>query len=673
MTCRHVLVVLALIVAGSQLQSRVIGEELFRYSKEADRLFEQGLALVKEERFLASLETFEKILRIAPFHQRVTAAYVMKAKVLLALEENAEAVRVLKEFLSEYNWSTYVPDAQYALGLTYFRVGRYEEAVYALLAGWERLDYSTTSPLAKKIESTLVPLIQKHISFGTIRGRLSGSGHNKEREFLWLMIAEKELARGNVTGAKAAADSLQRFFPDGRYAGRIDIIQSGIVSGSAIRLGALLPLMRQSPPSAAKQVGNEVYEGVVAAVDEHNSDPATVISVTLETRDTERDAIVALKGARDLVAMDDLVAIVGPVFTHTTTAVIGIANMQGVPLITPTANGNGIAASGEWVFQANPDFENRGRAMARYAVEVLGVKLLGVLAPSDAHGKFMADAFIGEVQRLGARIVAAEWYTKGTSDFSQQLGNLRRASMRVAADPIISFSGKLRQRDLVHLVSAGVSKKRLDSLMERGASVPASVLLGQNARTLLDSLQIPNTADEARYDSLEYPATGIEGIYLPITGPDEIGVVSSQIVYFNFRTQMLGSGEWNDLAELDASKRYTRGVIFDSDNFTDVRDPDYGRFVSRFHASYGKKPSRNTLYGYDTARLLLTHIAAGGTSRQRLRTMLSETQGVRGLHSYIGLFPRRVNSWLSILKYEGDAIRKLQDLNVDDPDVAGRR
>ena len=55
-------------------------------------------------------------------------------------------------------------------------------------------------------------------------------------------------------------------------------------------------------------------------------------------------------------------------------------------------------------------------------------------------------------------------------------------------------------------------------------------------------------AVEARAESLAQGSAGIQGLYCPISSPEEIGVVSAQLAYANIKTRLLGSGEWNSLS-----------------------------------------------------------------------------------------------------------------------------
>jgi ABC-type branched-subunit amino acid transport system substrate-binding protein len=650
----------------SMLMSALLGQSSLQYSEAAEKLFTQGVALFSAERFKEAGDAFDTVIKEFPQSQRTTAAYLMKAKSLLQLNDEPAAVRVLTTFLTAFPTSSYIPDAYYTLGLVQVRLHLYDDAMQSFLTAWRGADpFATHGKLTADIQLAMEGLIDGQLSAESVRRLLADSRSDEERAFFWLKLGEKEIARGNVTAASTALDTLSSRYLSSHYAQRIASLRARIEQRSSVKLGALLPLMRRSEPSPMKEIGTEVYEGVQFAIEEYQKDPTAKVKVTLDVIDTERDPLLASRGVQDLTNDNDIIGIIGPVFSSTTSAAVGVANARGVPLVTPTANANGIAAVGPYIFQANPDYEARGKAMARYAVEVHGLKTLAVLAPSDTYGRFMAEAFVNEATRLHAHVVATEWYQRGTSDLKMQLSNIRRIGMMEAAEPLLSFAGKLNRSDLAKLIVLGVPAKTIDSLIEKGSDVGAISLLGPDARGKIDSLGITAHYPEPKVDSLEYPVLSIHGIYVPISSPEEVGIIASQIVYFNFQTQLLGSGEWNSFAELDANKRYCNGVIFESDNFIDPKDAGYGEFLNRFFERYKKRPSKNTLYGYDTAKLVLALIRGGVSTREGLRRALGEVREYQGFHSRMGFSSYRVNPWLFILQYSPDRIQRVDEINVE--------
>ena len=646
--------------------SRMQGQEPVEYSADADALFKQGVALFESKKFEEAVAAFDELILQFPSSHRVTAAYVMKGKGLLLLDEPLRAAQTLRTLLAAFPSSSYVPDAEFALGLVHHRLQRYDDAMQYYLNAW---DHALGDPQREKLRGEIVEAVHvtvdRHIGVDALERLISENRRRPQRAVLWLKLGEKEAARGNVAAAAVALDTLSYYYEGELDPARLAALERLVRAGSSVRLGVLLPLMTSSGASAAGELGTDIYQGIQYALEEYALRPGPKVNVTLEVRDTERDPLVASRGVQELTAMENVLAIIGPAFSNTAFSVAGLANKRGVPLVTPTANSDGITTAGPYVFQANPDYETRGRGMAQYAVKVRGFKILAILAPSDGHGKALADAFASETVRLGGRVAAMELYPRGATDLQPQLSNLRRAGLSQESDPVLTFTGRLTRADIAKLVQLGVPMKRIDSLMERSGVIKASRLLGPRAKQRLDSLRLYALYGKTGVDSLDTKVAAFDAIYIPINAPDEMGVVSAQLVYFNFQTQVLGGGEWNDLAELNEHRRYCSGVIFDSDTYVEENSSRYLDFVQGFLGRFGRRPTKFTCYGYDTAALLVSLMHRGATTRENMGRALRETTTYQGLHSRIGFSPRRVNSWLHVLQYDQGSIKKITEVDTE--------
>lgn len=663
--CGLVAATLAMLAHGSAAQERL------EYADAAERQFRAAVAMYDSGSYREAAAAFDRLTRDYPSSHRITAAIVMRGKALCEAQENLEAAKTLKAFLARFSSSSYAADAEYALGRVYGRIDRWEEAMDLFLAAFRRLGPSSPDRLVRNIMAAMDTVINVHLPVSALETLLARAGHPAERAWCWLKIAERQTAAENTLGAAVALDSLDGRYPDHPFHARSAELRARLVARSSVALGALLPLMREAEPSPVKDIANEVYDGIVYAVEEFSRDPEARITVALETRDTEREPQRATQGAQELAENRQVIGILGPVFSATVTPAAVTANAHGIPLITPTANANGIAATGNYVFQANPDYDARGRAMARYAVQKRGFHSLAVIAPVDAYGKFLAEGFVREAERLGARVLATEWYQRGTSDLKLPLSRIRRAGMLAGDDVRISFSGRMTPATMMKLMDLGVPLRRLDSLMGKGAVISARELLGTRARFMMDSLDIHVAFDESQVDSIEYPVESIDAIYAPISMPEEIGVVSSQVVYFNFRTQLLGGGEWYNFAELSANRRYCEGVEFDTDTYVDTARGDFNQFVDGFSTRFKKRPTKNTLFGYDAAALVLHAVKMGATSRDALQRALAGTDGYQGYHAKISLTGGRVNTWMTILRYAKDEIRRIDEIRAENPPGGG--
>jgi hypothetical protein len=91
----------------------------------------------------------------------------------------------------------------------------------------------------------------------------------------------------------------------------------------------------------------------------------------------------------------------------------------------------------------------------------------------------------------------------------------------------------------------------------------------------------------------------------------------------------------------------------------------YRQFAAGFAARFKRPPTKNVLFGYDTADLVLQQIRNGAATRQSLARNLSYVKDYRGLHSRIGFGADRVNYWLFMLQYDGKAIRRIDEVGIE--------
>ncbi len=653
------LICLALIAAGSRSQQTV------QYSERAEEIFRDGVDLYSATMFREAISAFDRVIREYPSSQRVTAAYVMKGKAQYLVQENLESARTMRELISRFPQSAYLPDAELTLGLVYQRIGRPAEALQEYMNAWRAAPPAPPRRLLQEITAAFDTVLKTSGSVEEMQRLLQEMARPDGRAYLWRKLAEKGIAAGDVTMASLALDTLAARYGTFCDPETIAALRAQVSHGSNVKIGALMPLMQHSEPSAIKEIGKEVSDGIQYAFERYAEDPSVRIKVGLETRDTERDAKIAAKAAQELADDRSVIGLIGPVFSMNANAVAAVANARGIPTVTPTANANGIAATGGYIFQANPDYETRGAAMAQYAVTERGLRTLAVLAPSDTYGKFLAEGFIKKAGKLGANVLAVEWYQHGAADLKSQLADIRRKGMTLGAIPLLSFAGKLDPPTMMKFVDAGVPRRRLDSLVERRSVVPASFLLGENAQAKIDSFGIKVTYDQTKIDSLQYPVESIQAVYAPISSADEIGVVSSQVVYFNFHTQLLGSGEWDNIGELSRSSRYCRGVIFETDSYADTGNAAYAEFLRGYSARFKQSPTKNVLYGYDTAMLMLELIRKGATTRDALVRGLAGLSEYQGLHAKISFSSRRVSNWLTLLQFDDDHVTRIGEVHVD--------
>jgi ABC-type branched-subunit amino acid transport system substrate-binding protein/outer membrane protein assembly factor BamD (BamD/ComL family) len=628
---------------------------------DVEREFVEAMKLYTSQRYDSAAAMFSKILKENPRSHRATATLIMGGKSYYRIGNYRESIKLLKDLLDIYNESQYVLDARYTLGLDYFRLARYEDAAQQFLTVRQR---SLDPKLIPRSEKMLETIAISQLTVAQMQLLLGEATLDPTKAILSYAMAEKVFRTGDVKGAQEILRSITMLPPNTKYVADALALLSKIEKGGVLKVGVALPLLLKTA-SATLKPAVEVLEGVRIAADEYNLD--ALPKVNLEIRDTESDPSIAARGVTDLCSDDKVIAVLGPMFSDEVFAAAGVANARGVPLLTPTATRNGIAAMGPYIFQANPDYDTRGRAMARYAYEQRGARRFGVLAPKGAVGELLADSFIDEVKKLGGELVDVQWYFAGSTDMRSQLMAIRKKALERVEVTIVDFAAKMKQSALNKMQKWGVPSQVMDSLIERNASTPVTFLFGPNGKQIADSLGVPTVLVPIKYDSLAVPVVNIDAMFVPISTSDEIGVVASQAKYYNFQTLLLGTEDWNELSELDENRQYADGVVFLSDTYTNVESPAYKIFESKFQKAYNKKPVKNSLFGYDAMRMLLQTIKKGATNRNELASALPNVRNFYGLHSTISFKENRVNSFLTVLQFKNRAIRKIGEIDLSSP------
>lgn len=627
-----------------------LGQQDFVAMEASERLFQRGLAAFSSRDYVGASSLFDQVLMDQGINQRTTAAYVMSAKARIHASDVSGAILRLEEFLVRFPQSSYRADAYYTRSLIRVLDGKPTEAGADLI---HCLGEHPDSVLAVHAVSRLDALTITHPAMISSLSRMEWRGRPKD--IVAILLAEQSVSAGDISNARNYIGSMSDpNLPVFRE--RIRALREKLDRGTSLAIGALLPLGRAGGMNGASRIAEEILQGMQIATDDFNTlNPDS--RVHLEVRDTGRDSAAVRGELSALGSRQDVIATVGPLFSPYVSSCAPIADAIHMPLISPTATAIGLARQSPYIFQANPDFAVRGRALARFMVKELGLMKLAILSSGEAGSRAIADSFAAEIQRLGATIIADATYPQGAGDLREQLLQLRSAAL--AADPHVYFTERIRRPTMQALLQSGATRQAIDSATASGGSIHVSRLFGPEGLRLADSLHLNIVHPDTGGAKKEIAVTSIDGVFASIAGPDDISTVASQLAFFNIRTRLFGSNEWYDVSELEANKRYLNGVIFFSDYFADKGDSAYLRFDQRYRLSYSRTPTRYTIYGYDAVRVILDGIQHGARTREALASRLRALQSYPGLHLPITFAGSRVNPHIHILQYLDGIILKI--------------
>ena len=142
------------------------------------------------------------------------------------------------------------------------------------------------------------------------------------------------------------------------------------------------------------------------------------------------DAEESVRIARTLIDQEDVVAILGPIFSNNSIQVGPVVHQLQRPMI-PGSAGDHVTAAGDFVFLVVPPTSAHGTVIAQFASdpsELRAVTAATLRQTESAYTESLTQAFEENFQKLGGKIVASEVYRVGDKTFDAQLTSIKAAA-----------------------------------------------------------------------------------------------------------------------------------------------------------------------------------------------------------------------------------------------------
>jgi branched-chain amino acid transport system substrate-binding protein len=202
--------------------------------------------------------------------------------------------------------------------------------------------------------------------------------------------------------------------------------QGSISPGPPIKIGLIAPL---SGGSAAS--GEAIQRGMLLAMDEVNHAGGVLgRQLSLVVRDVQNDPPAGVAALRELVQHHAIVAVFGGIFSPVMLAQLDAIHELEIPLINPWGSLTAITRNGRtpnYAFRVAASDEQANEFLARYAVEVVGARLPGIIADTTAWGVANAAGLTEWFTRLSTPVAGAERFDQGDTNMGRQLDRLRAA------------------------------------------------------------------------------------------------------------------------------------------------------------------------------------------------------------------------------------------------------
>lgn len=296
-------------------------------------------------------------------------------------------------------------------------------------------------------------------------------GYNDRTTAAWLMAARSAYALGDAEAMVADATTLTRQYPNSRYVPLAQELLDRITGGESMALRPLELGITLPTEGRTSYLAQAMFNGIRMAVDEHNaSNPQRRVRMVFRNSGGV--------GESASVAMHALIeqgvsAIVGPLFSEEAAAAASAAADAGVVMLAPLATAASVSANRPTIFQMNPTFQERGRAMARYAVSELNMDRLGAVGKGSTFSEEMSSAFADETRRLGATVAFQEVIANGDDwgSIGSNIGGSRLAGVSGVYLPVTGDNASQDAADALRSIEeSGATPRLLGNLEWEGLS-----------------------------------------------------------------------------------------------------------------------------------------------------------------------------------------------------------
>ena len=202
-------------------------------------------------------------------------------------------------------------------------------------------------------------------------------------------------------------------------------------SGDTYKIGFIGPLTGDNA-----NYGIRCSNAARLAIDEINA-AGGIDGKQLEliAEDSEGTVDKALASYEKLAYMDEVCAIIGPVFTSPALAVAQRCQEDGIVMVSPSATHKDVTAQPatnpdglNYVFRTVPSDALQSEVAGHYFYEVLGYRNLASLYAMNDYSQGLALGMKETFEALGGKVVAEETCMVGDKDFRTQLTQIKAAN-----------------------------------------------------------------------------------------------------------------------------------------------------------------------------------------------------------------------------------------------------
>ncbi len=393
----------------------------------ADRLYQQLLQEQALQRDRKSLELSYELIDRYPAYERNDEVTLRAIRSAQSLGDLPEGRRLVAEFLVKYPTSPLLGDVL-QLGVN-LAVAEADTAAAAdlLIRLYDQAEDGRARQIAVEEAKEYLPRMTAD-ELATLIARYPDSGL---RPYLSFLLTGQLLAAGRSEEAVQEVAAMRAVAADSEWTaaaeklliapGYLEVAPHPRLTGAETmpnQIGILCPLTGRFAV-----LGNAFYDGALLALDKINSMSGRQFELKVE--DTAGDPVTAAIAARRLADEAGSIAIIGAMMSDPTVAAALVADVYGIPLVSPTATNECIWELGADIFQTNLTGHYEAGLMARIATKLLMKKRFAVLYADTREGARSYQLFADQLRSYGGALVGAVSFSREATDFRQPILELK--------------------------------------------------------------------------------------------------------------------------------------------------------------------------------------------------------------------------------------------------------
>jgi len=523
--------------------------------------------------------------------------------------------------------------------------------------------------LKEKSEFKIMEMVQNNLSLDDLNLLAKTLPVKYPLGLVLFRLAEMyEKQRGYAQYQKHLTRFLNDFPNHGLYEKGKDRLESFLSKNETTKtkIGCILPLSGEAAAS-----GQKILQGIQLAFNLLPDNKRKNIELIVKDSKVEVETVAAI--VEDLGADNDVVCVIGPMFSKTAQLAIEKAGIYQLPMISPAASVKGLPDTSQYFFRNSLTHELQGKAIAEYAINNLELNKFVVFYSSDLYGTRLKDVFLDQINVLGGEVLAGKSYDQAQNDFKDQIldiGGLNDRELKKKTlesiseesnDPltenkkIIKYGADENKDELMSTVLVEVIKQKsqdrkipselseegYEEALEENEIIDEEELIEIQNEDMLDQIQESEPSDIFEEELLFKPFLKVhyDAIFIP-GYPDQVGLIAPQLAFYNIdNIKLLGGNTWNSDEIIKLGGKYVDGAIFVDSFFIGSYLRKVREFNELYEDFFGEAPDVLSAQAFDAAKMVFDIVLKERVDRQIMKKKLLKIKNYRGVSGKTTILP----------------------------------